>query len=85
MKTLAILFIGLFLIGCVTTPAPTLEQLEIQAMLTGDWSAVEKREQALKRRLARQPLQCESGYVTYCELDFVEKRCSCVHRDLLFH
>ena len=83
MKTLAILIIGSFLSGCAMTPAPTLEQLEIEAMLTGDWSAVERHERAEKRRLARQPLQCPPNYINYC-VTFSKEGCSCVSRAAVF-
>ena len=39
---LMLLLGAVFLTGCVSMP--TLEQLEEQAFLTGDWSAVEQRE-----------------------------------------
>ena len=78
MKGLGILFLVLMLGGCAA--APTLEELEDQALLTGDWSQVEKRERTIARRTAAEPLGCADGYVSYCETRAVSARCSCVSR-----
>jgi len=65
-----------FLTGCVSMP--TLEELEAQAFLTGDWSAVEKREKLIaKRDLMRGP-RCPAGTTAYCEQRLGPKRCACV-------
>ena len=42
MKTIGTILVGFLLVAC--EPVPTLEELEDQANLTGDWSQVEKRE-----------------------------------------
>ena len=81
MKYLALL-LALGLIGCA--PVPTLEELEQQAFLTGDWSEVEEREKILARRAARKGMNCPSGYVSYCQRFAAQNRCSCVPRDKLF-
>lgn len=69
----------LCLSGCGTLT--TLEELEQQAMLTGDWSAVEEREKILARRDARRGLQCPSGLVAFCESRMGEHRCTCIDND----
>jgi hypothetical protein len=51
------------LAGCAT--GPTLEQLEADALMTGDWSLVEKREQQLRRRQMRAAYQCPNGYIAF--------------------
>ena len=44
-------FILLFLlISC--TPQPTIEELEAEAAITGDWTKVERRERVIRDRLA---------------------------------
>jgi hypothetical protein len=58
-----------------------MEELERKAFLTGDWSAVEARERMRLRQSMRRGLQCPSGYMGYCEVDFGSERCSCVERD----
>lgn len=69
----------------VTACAPyyTLEELEHQALLTGDWSAVEERERIIAKRDARRAQQCPSGYMSYCETMMARKRCGCVQDELM--
>jgi len=66
------------LAGCVT--GPTMEELEAQAFVTGDWSLVEKREQHILRRQQREGISCPVGYVAVCIEDLGSQRCSCVDR-----
>ncbi len=76
MKAIGNLILILMLGGCAAVP--TLEELEDQALLTGDWSHVEKRERTIARRQAKEPLDCAAGYVSYCKTRIVNTRCSCV-------
>ena len=62
MKCIAIV-LGLFLLGGCGT-YHTLEELEDQAMLTGDWSQVERRESKIAMRTGRSGMSCPSG-MTY--------------------
>ena len=72
MKVLLLLGV-FFLTGCMSMP--TLEELEEQAFLTGDWTEVEKREKLIaKRDLIRGP-QCPAGTTAYCEQRLTQKRC----------
>ncbi len=68
-----------FLTGCGAVPS--LEQLEEQAFLTGDWSAVEERERIIARRDARRGPQCPAGMIAYCENRIGQKRCGCIDND----
>ncbi len=77
-KVLAFLA-ALLLTGCGSMPS--LEQLEDQALLSGDWSAVEKRERLIARRIANRGPQCPVGMVAFCEKRGVQKRCGCVDTD----
>ena len=72
---IATLFALILLVGCVARP--TMDELQTQAFLTGDWTAVEKREQANLRRENRNGIQCPAGHVGFCEDRFGEMRCSC--------
>ena len=65
--------------GCASMQ--TLEELERQAEITGDWTAVHERERILARREARRPPACPSGLVSYCETYVGTTRCTCVGRD----
>ena len=80
MKTTGIFVLLLMLGSCAA--APTLEELEDQALLTGDWSQVEKRERTIARRKAKEPLDCARGYVSYC-VTRATTRCSCESRAAL--
>ncbi len=80
MKVLVLLGV-LFLTGCGSMLS--LEQLEQQAFLTGDWSAVEQRERIIARREARKGVQCPSGQVSYCEQRVGQVRCGCIDHEEL--
>ncbi len=85
MKTTSILILAL-LAGACATP-PTLEELEFEALRTGDWSAVERRERAMARRAAREPVSCPEGQIQFCETRVGDRSCQCVGRrdiDMLF-
>ena len=56
----------------------TMVELEHQAMLTGDWSAVEQRERIIARRKAKQGPTCGSGQISYCESYVGTMHCRCV-------
>ncbi len=75
MKVLLLLG-AFFLTGCMSMP--TLEQLEEQALLTGDWTAVEKRERLIAKRERLRGPQCPAGTMAYCEGHMGQKRCGCV-------
>lgn len=79
MKVLVLLGV-LFLTGCISVP--TLEQLEQQAFLTGDWSAVEQRQRIIAKRQALRGTNCPSGFMAYCEKRMgQEDRCGCVNNE----
>jgi len=60
-----------------------LEQLEEKALLTGDWSAVEKRERLEVSRNLHSSMRCPPETIAYCrrysrlDRDFRADRCSC--------
>jgi len=80
MKVLVLLGV-IFLTGCGSFQS--LEQLEQQAFLTGDWSAVESRERMIAKRKARSGVQCPAGQVGYCEKRTGRSRCGCVGKEEL--
>ena len=75
MRGLIALGALLFLGGCAEMQ--TLEELEMLAATTGDWSAVEKRE----RRTARTAPSCPSGYISVCQSAGGPKRCGCMTQE----
>ncbi len=83
MKGIVTFILVLMLGGCAAVP--TLEELEDQALLTGDWSQVEKRERTIARRLAGagEPPICASGYISVCQTQIGTTRCGCVSRSAM--
>lgn len=81
MKVLAMILTVFLVTGCGTYHS--MEELEHQAMLTGDWSAVEKRERILERRKSRSRKICPAGLVAVCDSALPAERCSCVETDNL--
>lgn len=80
MRLLSLLAI-LLITGCGTvTP---MAELERQALLTGDWSEVEKRERILVRRNMNRSMACPNGYIGYCTENYGQPSCSCVERDVI--
>lgn len=75
MRGIVIIFALCVLAGCAT--GPTLEQLEAEALVTGDWSLVEKREAIIAKRRQRQGIDCPSGAVSVCRTFNTESRCYC--------
>ncbi|MDH3747322.1 MAG: hypothetical protein OER97_03870 [Gammaproteobacteria bacterium] len=67
---------ALFLGGCGSFV--TMEELEQQAALTGDWSAVEQRERIIARRKAKKGPTCASGQIAYCQSYVGRMQCQCV-------
>lgn len=73
----AILLAVIMILGGCAASVPMAE-LERQAMLTGDWSAVEKRERQLARRAERNGPGCGRGFVSYCVDTGGYDRCTCI-------
>lgn len=76
MKQLGILGVLLLVTACA--PTKTLEELEADALQTGDWSLVEEREAIIAKRKARRPMQCPGVQVSVCEKSVGLYRCKCV-------
>lgn len=76
-----VLLVLILLGGCGTYTS--LEQLEATAMLTGDWSEVEKRERIIAKRKLRAGTQCPSGMVNVCQAGVVRNGCTCIRSDVV--
>ena len=76
---IATVFVLFLLVGCAAQP--TMDELETQAFISGDWSAVEARERVVARRALRSANYCPAGYVAYCDQSVSVTRCSCVIYD----
>jgi hypothetical protein len=79
MKRIGLVLTLMILGGCGTYH--TLDELENQALLTGDWSEVERRERIIARRQGRSGLSCPSGLTRYCERWGADQRCTCIQTD----
>ena len=62
-------------VGCALRPP--LEQLEDEAMITGDWTAVERREELIKTRLESTAPSCPRGEVKKCIEEQSGIQCYC--------
>jgi hypothetical protein len=60
-----------------------MEELEAEAMQTGDWTKVEEREVLQARRTGRAQSECPKGYAVLCksEADVGSENCTCVSRE----
>jgi hypothetical protein len=77
-----LLIFGLILLaGCAV--GPTMEELEAEAMQTGDWTKVEDRELLEAQRMGRARAECPKGYAILCktEADVGSENCKCVSRE----
>lgn len=66
-----------FLTGCASKP--TLEHLEDEANTTGDWTAVERREELKKERLELTAPGCPVGQRKKCFEEQTGIECYCLH------
>jgi hypothetical protein len=67
--------------GCSATVP--LEQLEAEALVTGDWSKVDQRQRMIARRNLRSYIACPAGTIGYCEAGNSGDRCSCIDREII--
>lgn len=75
MKGLAGLVAVIMLCACADVK--TLEELEVEARETGDWSAVEKREKKLAEKQARREAGCRGTETLLCDNIGGVSRCYC--------
>ncbi|MDH3531367.1 MAG: hypothetical protein OEO82_00480 [Gammaproteobacteria bacterium] len=75
MKLIA-LAVLILLAGC--SNRPTLVELEDEAIVTGDWSAVEERERSMQRRQAREAVVCPEDETRVCYGPELSQHCICV-------
>ncbi len=78
MKVLGVLAVLFCITGCA--PIKSMEQLEYEASISGDWSEVERRERIIARREEREGMSCPNGYISFCESNAGSQKCGCVTR-----
>ena len=81
MKVITTLMLSAVLLGCA--PLPTMDELEAEAAITGDWSKVERRQRIEWAREARESTVCPAEKMLYCVNYAVREQCGCVDRDAL--
>ncbi len=77
MRT-TLLLVALILSACASRPS--LEELEEQALATGNWEAVEKREQLDAKRRKNSGPDCPRGQTKVCIDDGSGVECICSAR-----
>lgn len=75
-KIAAMLVLAVLFGGC-SGNYMTMQELEADALVTGDWSAVERRQRLMMLRRGGAPA-CPVGYVANCVDYGTDRRCSCV-------
>ena len=81
MKYITTLICLLALTGCGTYVP--MEELRAQALQSGDWSAVEKREAVLAKRDIRRGTACPKGSMVMCQSRIGDEKCHCVDRNAM--
>ena len=81
MRVTAIALLFILLGACA--PIPTLDELQDEALQTGDWSEVERRERIIRTRQARNGPQCPDGATGYCEQSGGDVQCGCYGTEAL--
>ena len=76
-----IMLVLLFAAGC--SAYVPLEQLEAEALVSGDWSKVEQREMMLQRRQSRSVPSCPPGTMAYCNVGIGRDECTCVDNEII--
>lgn len=75
MQAIRILALSV-LFGC--SSQPSLDELEDEALITGDWSKVASYEQKVERTSRTNGLDCPRLYVAVCRESGLSSKCSCV-------
>jgi len=68
----------LFSVLCACSAQPSLEELEDEALVSGDWSKVASYEQKLERTGSANELDCPRQTVAVCRESGLSSKCSCV-------
>jgi hypothetical protein len=80
MKIPGILLL-VFLVGC--SSQPSLDELEAEALETGNWTAVEEREKLLRRTGRLPKMNCREGTMLMCVDDTGKETCECLSQSAI--
>jgi len=75
---IVILVMLIIVVGCAQRP--TLDQLEDEALVTGKWTTVERREELIKKRLESTAPGCPVGLSKKCFEELSGIQCYCIKR-----
>ena len=75
MRAITIILLAMVVAACASRPS--LEELEQQALATGDWQAVESREQMMIRRAQTSAPGCPRGQRKFCVANGAGIDCHC--------
>ena len=78
-KPLLVLSVSLLFLSAGCASRPSIEELELEAMRTGDWSQVEQRER-MDRRMGRvtPDNMCDDNAIMLCSKKGAREQCDCV-------
>jgi hypothetical protein len=71
-----VLVLTVTLAACASEPS--LEELEDQAMVSGDWSAVERREEIQRDLRGKSAQSCPDKHTMVCEQTGANDKCTCI-------
>lgn len=77
MRVITTLMLSAVLIGCA--PMPSMDELQAEALASGDWSRVEKRERFLAKYRTDEH-ECPAGTTSFCIRRAAVMKCECVSR-----
>ena len=80
MRTIALVAI-LVCTGCGSTKS--LEDLESEAMISGDWTSVERRERQLRQQKRTAEFDCAADMTLVCVDNGSHEECTCMKRPRL--
>ena len=79
MKQIMTLICLITLTGCAAYVP--MEELRAQALRSGDWTEVEKRERILAKRESRAVSGCPAGTMAMCQEKVSGEECHCIDRN----
>ncbi len=71
-------FLIMSFVAASCSSRPTLEELEDEANVTGDWTAVERREELIKERLEKSAPGCPGPFIKKCFEQQTGIECYCL-------
>jgi len=77
-RRIKFVFLITFFVAASCSSRPTLEELEDEANVSGDWTAVERREELIKERLEKSAPGCPGPFIKKCFEQQTGIECYCL-------